>query len=139
MNVARLLQIIASICALVAVSVGIGTYTHADFTNIHMLFGLLVAIALLILAVMAVFTSGLSRLGAIGIAYALIMPIFGVTQHMILVGNLHWLIEAAHLLVGFGAIAFIATISARFTRRKQHARANQPSHDLIGQEQPIRS
>lgn len=124
MNAARLLQIIASIAALVAVSLGMGTYTHADFTNIHMLFGLLVALALLILAVIAVFTSGLRRLGAIGIVYALIVPIFGVTQQMILVGDLHWLIEAAHLLVGFGAIAFIGTISARFTRRKQ------PAHDL---------
>jgi hypothetical protein len=138
MNAARLLQIIASISALVAVSLGMGTYTHADFTNIHMLFGLLVALALLILAVMAVFTSGLRRLGAIGIVYALIVPIFGVTQQMILVGDLHWLIEAAHLLVGFGAIAFIGTISARFTRRKQPARANQPAHDLTGQAQPIR-
>ena len=138
MNAARLLQIIASISALVAVSLGMGTYTHADFTNIHMLFGLLVALALLILAVMAVFTSGLRRLGAIGIVYALIVPIFGVTQQMILVGDLHWLIEAAHLLVGFGAVAFIGTISARFTRRKQPARANQPAHDLTGQAQPMR-
>jgi hypothetical protein len=138
MNAARLLQIIASISALVAVSLGMGTYTHADFTNIHMLFGLIVALALLILAVMAVFTSGLRRLGAIGIVYALIVPIFGVTQQMILVGDLHWLIEAAHLLVGFGAIAFIGTISARFTRRKQPARANQPAHDLTGQAQPMR-
>ena len=37
---------------------------------------------------MAVFTSGLRSLGAIGIVYALILPIFGVTQQMILVGDL---------------------------------------------------
>ncbi len=66
------------------------------------------------------------------------VPIFGVTQQMILVGDLHWLIEAAHLLVGFGALAFIGTISARFTRRKQPARANQPAHDLTQQAQPMR-
>jgi hypothetical protein len=88
MNGARLLQIIASIAALVAVSLGMGTYTHADFTSIHMLFGLIVALILLILAVMAVFTSGLRRLGAIGIVYALIVPIFGVTPQMILAGDL---------------------------------------------------
>jgi hypothetical protein len=122
MNAARLLQIIASISALVAVSLGMGTYTHADFTNIHMLFGLIVALALLILAVMAVFTSGLRRLGAIGIVYALIVPIFGVTQQMILVGDLHWLIEAAHLRVGGGALVLTGTISARFMRLKQHTR-----------------
>ena len=88
MNGARISQIIASMAALVTVSLGLGTYTHANFTTIHLLFGLIVALILLILAVMAVFTSGLRRLGAIGIVYALIVPIFGVTQQMILVGDL---------------------------------------------------
>src|SRR5260221_3355485 len=138
MPITRLIQIIAGICGVVALTLGMGTYTHANFTSIHMLFGLLVALALLVLAIMAAFTNGLRRLGAIGIVYALIVPIFGVTQQMILVGDLHWLIEAAHLLVGFGALAFIWTISARFTRRKQPARANQPAHDLTGQAQPMR-
>lgn len=119
MTIARLLQIIGMLAGLVAVSLGLGTYTHADFTSMHMLFGMLVALALLILAAWAVFTSGLRRLGSIGIVYAFIVPIFGVTQQMILIGDAHWLIEAAHLLVGFGALALIGTISARLTRRKQ--------------------
>ena len=121
MNGTRLLQIIATIAAVVAVAFGMGTYTHANFTNIHMLFGLIVALALLILAVMAVFTSGLRRLGAIGIVYALIVPIFGVTQQMILVGDLHWLVETTHLVVGFGALALIGVIGERLTRRKTAA------------------
>ena len=121
MNIARPFRIIATIAALVAVAFGMGTYTHADFTDIHMLFGLIVALALLILAVMAVFTSGLRKLGAIGIVYALIVPIFGVTQQMILVGNLHWLVETAHLVVGFGALALIGAIGERFARRKTAA------------------
>jgi hypothetical protein len=131
MNGARLLQIIASIAALVAVSLGMGTYTHADFTSIHMLFGLIVALILLILAVMAVFTSGLRRLGAIGIVYALIVPIFGVTQQMILAGDLHWLIEAAHLVVGFGALMFIGRISASFMRRKTAAVAASTTSEAV--------
>src|SRR5438067_7375848 len=53
----------------------------------------LVTLALLILAVMAIFTSELRRLGAVGIVYALILPIFGATQQMILPGDLHWLIQ----------------------------------------------
>lgn len=134
MNIARPVRIIATIAALVAVAFGMGTYTHADFTSIHMLFGLIVALALLILAVLAVFTSGLGRLGAIGIGYALIMPIFGVTQQSILVGELHWLVETAHLAVGFGAVALIGTISARLVLLKQTTRhaSGQP------QPQPVR-
>ena len=122
MIAARLLQIIASVAALVTVSLGMATYTHADFTSIHMLFGLMVALSLLVLAVMAVFTPGLRRLSALGIVYALLLPIFGVTQQLILPGDLHWLIETAHLLVGFGAIAFIGTISTRLLRLRQTAR-----------------
>ena len=121
MNIARPVRIVATIAALVAVAFGMGTYTRADFTSIHMLFGLIVALALLILAVLAVFTTGLARLGAIGIVYALVMPIFGVTQQTILVGDLHWLVETAHLAVGFGAVALIGTISARLVLLKQSA------------------
>src|SRR5260370_20816853 len=95
MNIARPVRIIATIAALVAVALGMGTYTHADFTSIHMLFGLIVALALLILAVLAVFTTGLARLGAIGIVYALVLPISGVTQQISLVGGLHWLGQPA--------------------------------------------
>lgn len=119
MNLARVLQIIATIAAVGAVTLGMGTYTHADFTSVHMLFGLLVALILLVLALMAVFTKGLRRLGIISVVYALIVPIFGVTQQMILAGELHWLIETAHLAVGFGALALIGRISTGFARRRQ--------------------
>src|SRR5258707_15735703 len=118
MNVARPFRIIATIAALVAVAFGMGTYSHANFTTIHMLFGLIVALTLLILAVIAVFSSGLRRLGAIGIVYAFIVPIFGVTQQMILAGGLHWLVETAHLVVGVGALVLIGAIGERVTPRK---------------------
>ena len=59
MNIARSFLIIAAIATLVAVALGMGTYTHTDFTSIHMVFGLIVALALLILAVIAVFSKGL--------------------------------------------------------------------------------
>lgn len=122
MNLARPIRIIASISAAIAVTLGMGTYTHANFTSVHMLFGLIVALALLILSIMALVTRELTQLGVISIVYALIMPIFGVTQQMILVGDLHWLVETAHLAVGFGALALIGTLSARLVRLNQTAR-----------------
>ncbi len=119
MNIARPVRLIASLSAAVAVALGMGTYTHPDFTDLHMLFGFIVALALLTLAAMAVFTRGLARLGAIGIVYALIMPVFGRFQQVILVGNLHWLVETTHLAVGFGALALIGTLSTRFAGLRQ--------------------
>src|SRR5258708_16140720 len=118
MNIARPVRIVATIAALVAVAFGMGTYTHADFTSIHMLFGLIVALALLILAVLAVFTGGLGRLGAIGIVYALIMPIFGVTQQTILVGELQWRVETAHLPGGVRSGWVSVTVISRRGRLK---------------------
>ncbi|MGZ6308570.1 MAG: hypothetical protein ACXWP6_19125 [Ktedonobacterales bacterium] len=137
MNVARPIRIIASISAVVAVALGMGTYTHANFTDIHMLFGLIVALALLVLAIMAVFTKGLARLGAICIVYAIIMPVFGRYQQLILPGDLHWLIETTHLAVGFGALALIGTLSTGLVRQQQTARqaSMQPQQ---AQPQPIR-
>jgi hypothetical protein len=63
---------------------------HLDVINIHMIFGLLVALALLVISVLAVFTRGLRLLGIIGIVYAFILPLLGVNQEILLIGNLHW-------------------------------------------------
>jgi len=126
----RLLQIIAAVCGVIALTLGIGTYTHADLITVHMLFGILVALALLVQAILAAATSGLRRLGIISIVYAVIVPIFGVTQQMILVGDWHWLVEAAHLFVGVGAITLVGTLSARLLRlHKQAAVASATSSD----------
>lgn len=138
MNVARPIRIIASLSAVVAVTLGMGTYTHPNFTDIHMLFGLIVALALLVLAIMAVFTKGLARFGAICIAYALIMPVFGRYQQMILPGDLHWLIETAHLAVGFGAVALIGALSRGLVRQQQAARQASVETQPQTQPQPIR-
>jgi hypothetical protein len=127
MSKTRPLQILATLAALGAVTFGLGTYTHADLTSIHMIFGFIVAAVLLIIAVMAVSTSGLRRLGAIGIVYAFILPLFGLTQQMILQGDLHWLIQAAHLVVSFGSIPFIGAISARFAHQKASTTATSAS------------
>jgi hypothetical protein len=122
MKIARPVRITATIAAVIAVAFGMGTYTHANFTDIHMLFGLIVALALLILSVIAVSNKGLRRLGIIGIVYAIIMPIFGDTQAMILQGSLHWLVETTHLAVGFGALAVVGMLSERLLRQQQITR-----------------
>ncbi|GHO60915.1 hypothetical protein [Ktedonobacter robiniae] len=118
MKRARLVRIIATIATVITAALGMGTYTHANFTNIHILFGLLVALILLLLSLVATFTRGLRGLGAIGIVYAVLMPMLGVTQQLILIGDLHWLVETTHLAVGFGALALIGVIGERLIHRK---------------------
>jgi hypothetical protein len=93
------------------------------FTSIHELFGLTGVLALLVLGTVAVSTSGIRLLGVGSMVYAVMVPVFGLTQSMILVGNLHWLIQAAHLLVGIGAMALAQLID----KRHQHLRSENPS------------
>jgi hypothetical protein len=137
MRLVRPVRVVATLAALVAVALGMGTYAHADFTNIHILFGLLVALILLALGVMAIFTRGMRRIGALGIVYAVLMTIFGVTQQMILAGDAHWLVETTHLAVGFGAVAFIGAIGARFTRQKAGNSSSLSGSQATREAQPI--
>jgi hypothetical protein len=89
---------------------------NIDFISVHILFGLAVALALLALSIMMIFNRGTRVLGVTGIVYALILPVFGLRQAILLVGNIHWLIQVIHLLVGIGALALIQVMSTRYER-----------------------
>jgi hypothetical protein len=88
------------------------------FPGIHEVFGTIGVLGLFILAGMAVFTKGSRWTGVGGILYAFLVPAFGMTQTMILVGNLHWLIQIAHLLVGIGAMYLARGIEQRYQHLK---------------------
>ena len=61
----------------IALVLGLLIWTlHLNIINIHMLFGLLVALAMLIISLLAVFTKELRLLGIIGVVYAFILPLF---------------------------------------------------------------
>src|SRR5438067_2761679 len=49
-------------------------------------------------------------LGATGIVYTLILTALGFTQTSLLEGPMHWLIQTAHVLIGFGALALVQVI-----------------------------
>ena len=82
--------------------------------SLHILFGVIGVLSLLMLGLVAVFTRGLRLLGVGSIVYALIVFAFGMSQDMILEGNLYWLTQAAHLLVGIGAMALALAIDKRY-------------------------
>ena len=95
--------------------------TQISFISIHMLLGLTGVLSLLVLGTVAVWTRGIRLLGAGSMIYAFIVPTFGLTQAMILVGSLHWLIQTAHLLVGIGAMALAQVIEKRYRRLRKAA------------------
>jgi len=120
MTVVRIVQWIAGIAGLGALALGLLFWiAQIDLLNIHMLLGLTVALALLVLSIVMVATRGMRLLGAIGIVYAFILPVFGLTQSGILIGSTHWLIQVAHLLVGLGALALAGIMGTRYIRLKR--------------------
>src|SRR5258708_39836411 len=74
------------------------------FPDIHEGFGTIGVLGLLILGTVAVFTKGSRLLRAGSMLYSFLGPALGATQTLILVGALPWVIPAAHLLRGIGAL-----------------------------------
>jgi hypothetical protein len=56
----------------------------------------------------------------------LMIPAFGMTQKLILMGNLHWLIRIAHLLMGIGAMALVQAMEKRYRLRRQAVSGGTP-------------
>jgi len=120
MIIARVIQIVSGVAGLGALILGLLIWiTDANVTSIHMLFGLTVTLALLVMSIIAVSTRGMRIWGIGGIVYALVVPVFGLTQFNILTGDLHWLIETAHMLVGIGAMVLTGVMAARYVVLKR--------------------
>ena len=116
----RILMRTGQLAGIGAVTLGLlNWFFHISFIEIHMLFGVLVTLALLIAGGLAIFTTRLRVLGAIAIVFALIVPVFGRTQMLILVGDFHWLIQVAHLLVGATAVILTERICRQYMQVKQ--------------------
>ena len=129
---ARILQIVVGIAGLCALVLGLFIWiANIDLTDIHMLFGLLVTLGLLVMSIIALTAQGLRIWGIVGIVYAVILLIFGEAQSNILAGNLHWLIQALHTLVGIGAIVLTGALGARYrTLKRSEAKPSASSQTL---------
>lgn len=119
MTAVRIIVWVARIAGVGALLLGLLFWiAQIDLISFHMLLGITFGLALLLLSIGMLFTVGMRLLGAIGIVYAFILPIFGLTQTRLLIGNLHWLIQVAHLLLGLGALILVQSIYTRYVRLK---------------------
>ena len=124
MTTVRVFVWIARVAGVAALILGLLFWTTPiDLISIHMLLGITLAISMLVLSIMMLFIRGMRLLGIVGIIYTFVLPIFGLTQSRLLVGNLHWLIQTAHLLVGLGALALVQGIYIRYGRLKSSTAA----------------
>lgn len=93
-------------------------FVHVNSVNLHIALGLAITLILLVFSVLALTTSGMRRLGVIGILYTCILPGLGLTQYTLLVGNLHWLVQVFHMLIGVGSVGLIHIIGGRYQHLK---------------------
>ena len=83
------------------------------YTSIHEGFGFIGTLFLLVLSLMVVRNRGVRWLALLGVLYTLLLPAFGLIQAQILAGNLHWLVQIVHLVLGIGAMYLALTIEKR--------------------------
>src|SRR5712664_660754 len=72
----------------------------SNLVGIHMLLGIIVVLSLWVLGGFILTTRGGIGLGIGAIVLGLIVLLFGLNQRTILLGNLHWLVQVIHLLLG---------------------------------------
>ncbi|GHO87158.1 hypothetical protein [Dictyobacter formicarum] len=120
MKAVRIIHWISNIAGTGALVLGLlHWFANISFLSAHMLFGFTVTLALFALSIILLLTRGMRVVGTLGIIYALIIPLFGMNQFLLLIGDWHWLVRVAHLLVSAGAMGFVGIMSARYLKRKQ--------------------
>ena len=129
---ARILQIIVGLAGLCALVLGLLIWiANIDLTDIHILFGLLVTLGLLAMSIIALVARGLRIWGMVGISYPIILLIFGVAHSNLLVGNLHWLIQTLHTLVGIGALVLTGFLAARSMQLQRSETKSTPGSQAL--------
>jgi hypothetical protein len=93
-------------------------FVHVSSVSLHIALGLVITLILLIFSVLALMTRDMRRLGVIGILYAGVLPGLGLIQYTLLVGNLHWLVQIFHMLIGVGSVGLIHIIGGRYQHLK---------------------
>jgi hypothetical protein len=88
----------------------------------HIFNGLLFVVLLLVQAGLAAWAGAPWRLVLVAIAWALLVPVFGLAQATILPGELHWIVQGAHLLIGLVAMEVAERLAA--AARRRHGRVS---------------
>ena len=124
----RITANVLRVCAVVALVLGILFWVNVIPVNdmwqgIHMVFGILVMIALWVLGIV-ILTAPKGRsvgLGLGALALGIIAIIVGINQQSWDQTSSHWIIQVIHLLIGLGAIGLGEAIGGRYRRNNRLA------------------
>lgn len=113
------LQMAARVLWLAQIVLGVLFWTGSatSLTDLHMLLGLVFALLVAVLAVLAGVRGGSPGLLVGGLAVAVLLPVVGIGQTGWLPGPQHWVIQVVHLLVGLAGITVAEAAGGRLRRQ----------------------
>lgn len=109
---------VVRIAGVIALALGLALWFGRlyDLVNLHMALGVAVVLGLWSLAALAV-RRGVARKRAIlALFWGFVTLALGASQTGLLVGDLHWLVQVAHLILGIGAIALASILAGALKR-----------------------
>ncbi|MDE2052701.1 MAG: hypothetical protein KGJ72_16970, partial [Gammaproteobacteria bacterium] len=107
--------------ALLVLGILFWTGRALSLLQLHMMLGGLFVISLWALALVGLLGSGTRGFALVVLVWGLIVPALGVMQVSLLPGSDHWVIQAAHLLVGLIAMGLGHGLARRIRRRPAEA------------------
>ena len=138
-NTAIALRVFVSLDGLTLITLGILFWTgNADaLIPVHELLGIALVLALWTLAALAAIAGVNPSLVALAVVWGLVVPVLGLAQERLLPGDLHWLIQVLHLLVGMTAIALANILAIRIAGRQTTPPASRQRSSSVA-ESPVR-
>ena len=103
------------LAALVQLVVGIAMWTGRwlSLVDMHRGIGILFVLSLWIIAVIALVQRRSAGLAAFGILWGLVVAAIGFMQQGMLVGDLHWIVRVAHLIIAMASLPIAERLVAK--------------------------
>jgi uncharacterized protein YqgC (DUF456 family) len=111
----KLLQWSTRIAGVLALIFGIliGRVSYGWLPRAHVALGLVVVVALALIAVAGFFARVQPALPLVALVWAGGTVYVGIAQTSLMIGDAHWIVEVAHAVLGIGAIGLAEAIGAR--------------------------
>lgn len=116
----KLLQWVTRTAGLLALILGllIGRLSYDWVPRTHVMLGLLVLIALFVIAIYGFFAGLPVMLPLVALVWIAVTLYVAVQQIHLLTGDTHWIVQVVHALLGIGAIGLAEAIGARISRQR---------------------
>jgi hypothetical protein len=113
-------QMLIRLCGVVLLILGLLIWTEnaRNLINLHMLLGLLLVLAMLVLAGIALRQGAPAGMAVAVVVVAIAVLWLGITQTSLMPGSNHWVIQVVHLLLGLFAVAMCEVVGGQVRRMR---------------------